>query len=364
MRIGRHALTVAGVLLALLLAYAVAGSGGPTAAQPVGPQVTTLAGSGATGVVDGPAATAQFDYPVGLAVDGAGVAYVVDGNRIRRVSPSGAVLSLAGGEEAGFVDGPAADARFSSPRGIAVDQAGTLYIADRDNHRIRTLSPQGLVATLAGSGTPGFADGPGKQAQFNEPHDVAVDAAGTVYVLDTFNYRIRRISLAGVVSTLAGGGEVGPDQGDFADGPAAVARFAFATGIAVDAAGTVYVADTYNARIRAVAPSGEVRTVAGTGEDGGADGPADQAQFSDPAALAVDGMGQLYVVDKSNRLRLISPTGQVTTLAGSGARGFADGPAGAAQFDEPAGVAVGATGTVYIADTGNRRIRLLLPAAQ
>lgn len=353
------------VIMTALVLVATAGAPGRrpvTASQVGGARVVTLAGSGEVGVVDGPGVTAQFAYPVGIAVDAAGFAYVVDEDGIRRVSATGEVTTLAGTGEPGFADGPAATARFQGPQGIAVDRGGTLYIADTGNHRIRVLTPQGMVTTLAGTGIPGYADGPGGQAQFNEPHDVAVGTDGTVYVLDTFNYRIRRISPDGIVSTLAGGGEVGPDQGDYVDGPAAVARFTYATGIAVDAAGTVYVADSYNARIRAVSPTGEVSTVAGSGEDGDADGPADRAQFSDPAAIAVDGSGTLYVVDKSNRVRRITPDGQVTTLAGSGVQGFADGPAALAQFDEPRGVAVGADGRVYIADTGNRRIRLVLPS--
>jgi sugar lactone lactonase YvrE len=347
----------------LLLAVGVAPGGGTRAdAQVPGPQVATLAGSGEDGVQDGPGRTAQFAAPVGIAVDGAGAAYVVDGDRVRRVSPTGEVLTVAGAEEPGFADGPAAAARFSGPRGIAVDRGGTAYIADTGNHRIRTLSPQGVVATLAGSGAPGLADGPGGQAQFNEPHAVAVDPAGVVYVLDTLNYRIRRIGSGGVVSTLAGGGDTGPDSGGYADGPGGTARFAFATGLAVDVASTVYVADTYNARIRAVSADGAVRTVAGSGEDGAADGPADVAQFSDPAAVAVDGFGTLYVADLNNRIRAIAADGAVRTVAGTGEGGFADGPGGAAQFDEPRGVAVDAAGVVYIADTGNRRIRRLSPS--
>lgn len=356
-RVGKLAV----VVLVLLVVTGDRGSRGDAAGQASSAQVITLAGSGEAGVVDGASGTAQFAQPVGIAADSAGIVYVVDADRIRRVTPTGEVLTIAGSEEPGFADGPAATARFRSPKGIAVDRAGTLYIADRGNHRIRTLSPQGVVATLAGTGTPGFADGPGDQAQFNEPHDVAIDGAGTVYVLDTFNYRVRRISPEGVVSTLAGGGDMGPDNGDYADGPATDARFSYATGLTVDAAGTVYVADSYNARIRAVSPNGDVRTVAGSGEDGGADGPAALAQFSDPTGVAVDGAGNLYVVDKSNRIRRIAAGGDVTTVAGSGVQGFADGPAEAAQFDQPAGVAVDAAGAVYIADTGNRRIRILLP---
>lgn len=358
----------AGAALVLLVAVAVAAgllrqNGEATPSEPPPPpvyaaraeaaRVVTLAGSGAAGVVDGPGLDARFVSPVGVAVDGGGTLYVVDEGRIRRVSPAGEVVTLAGSDEAGFADGPVASARFSSPKGIAVDGAGTLYIADRDNHRIRVLSRDGVVRTLAGTGLPGLADGPGDGAQFNEPYDVAVDAAGTVYVADALNNRIRRISPQGVVTTLAGGGE----SGDHADGPGALARFSFPSGLTVDAVGTVYVADTYNARIRAVSAGGNVRTVAGSGEDGTADGPAALAEFSDPSAVAVDGSGNLYVLDESNRIRLISPGGEVRTLAGSGEHGFTDAPATEARFDMPEGIAATVDGTVYVADTGNRRIR-------
>jgi sugar lactone lactonase YvrE len=346
----------------LVAAGGAAGRWTLTAAQAPSAQVMTLAGSGEAGTDDGPATAARFGYPAGIAVDEAGAVYVADEDDIRRVSPTGEVSTLAGTGAPGYADGPAATAQFRGPQGIAVDRAGMVYIADTGNHRIRTLSPQGVVGTLAGTGAPGYVDGPGGQAQFNGPHDIAVGADGTVYVLDTFNYRVRRISPDGTVSTMAGGGEVGPDQGDYVDGPATVARFTYATGIAVDASGTVYVADSYNARIRAVSPTGEVWTIAGSGGDGVEDGPAQLAQFSDPAALAVDGSGTLYVVDESNRVRRITPDGQVTTLAGSGAQGFADGPAELAQFDMPQGIAVGIDGRVYVADTGNLRIRLVQPA--
>jgi sugar lactone lactonase YvrE len=363
MRATRRCGKLAGVVLVLLAATWSSGSSVRATAALQGAQVMTLAGSGEVGFSDGTGGSARFAYPAGIAVDAAGVAYVVDGNRIRRVSATGDVRTLAGTEEAGFADGPAAAARFDSPQGIAVDATGTLYIADRSNHRIRTLSPRGVVATLAGSGTPGLADGPGDTAQFNEPYDVAVDTAGVVYVADALNHRIRRINPQGVVTTLAGGADAGEDAGGYADGPATVARFSYPTGLAVDATGIVYVADTYNARIRAVSPQGVVRTVAGPGEDGGVDGPAALASFSDPAAIAVAGSGNLYVLDKSNRVRLISTRGEVTSLAGSGEQGFADGFAETAQFDQASGIAVSAAGTVYVADTGNLRIRIVLPPA-
>jgi sugar lactone lactonase YvrE len=355
--------TPAILMLVLAITTFARGAGTSVDAHAAGTRVETLAGGDEPGDADGQGMVARFNSPAGIAVDGAGVAFVVDGNRVRRVSLTGEVLTIAGSVEPGFADGPAATARFNGPQGIAVDTSGTLYVADSGNHRIRVLSPQGDVMTLAGSGSPGLADGPGAQAQFNSPYDVAVDRAGTVYVADTLNYRIRRIAPDGTVTTLAGGGPVGEGEGDYADGPGDAARFAFATGIAVDEAGTVYVADTYNARIRAISPAGEVTTIAGSGEDGGTDGPAALARFSDPAAVAVDGSGTLYVVDKSNRIRMIAAGGDVSTLAGGGEQGFADGPAATSEFNAPEGVAVGANGDVYIADAGNYRIRVVTGSA-
>jgi sugar lactone lactonase YvrE len=316
--------------------------------------VTTLAGTSSAGLRDGPGDRAEFPGPVDVAVDNAGMVYVVDATWIRRISPAGVVTTLAGSEKEGFVDGPSASARFDNPRGIAVDGAGTLYIADGNNHRIRTISPDGLVRTLAGNGTPGFADGPGGQAQFNYPSDVAVDAAGIVFVADALNNRIRRIARDSTVTTLAGDG-----AGKDLDAPGQPALFSFPRGVAVDVDGTVYVADSYNARIRAISPSGDVRTVAGSSENNDADGPAKEASFRDPFALAVDRSGNLYVLDKSSRVRLITSDGKVTTLAGSADTGAENGAGNDAQFDQPMGIAVGADGKVYIADTENHKIRLL-----
>lgn len=321
-------------------------------------QVMTLAGSGGDGGADGQGVTAQLSDPAGIAVDRAGTVYFVDGARIRRVSPGGEVITLAGSVETGFVNGVAISARFNTPRGIAVDRGGTLYIADQYNHSIRTLSPDGVVRTLAGTGAEGYADGPGSAAQFNLPHGVAVGADGTVYVADTGNNRIRKISAAGVVSTLAGGGT----DSNVLDGPGAQAQFANPNGVAVDSAGTVYVADSYNARIRAISREGVVRTLAGSGEDGSEDGPVATAQFSDPVSVAVDAAGNVYVLDMSERVRQVTADGQVRTLAGAGAAGYADGPGAEARFNGPVGIAVAEDGRVYIADTGNRRIRVVVPA--
>ena len=317
--------------------------------------VTTLAGSGAYGYADGTGTSAQFSYPSGVAVDGAGNVYVGDtyNQRIRKISPLGVVSTLAGSGTPGYADGPGTSAQFADPFGVAVDGAGNVYVADTDNQRIRKISPLGVVTTLVGSGTPGYADGTGTSAQFNRPRGVAVDGAGNVYVGDTYNHRIRKISPTGVVSTLAGSGTLG-----YADGPGTSAQFKYPYSVAVDGIGNVYVADPYDHRIRKISPTGVVSTLAGSGTLGYADGAGAAAQFSYPFGVAVDGAGNVYVGDPYNHsIRKISPLGVVSTLAGSGTPGYADGAGAAAQFSFPLGVAVDGAGNVYVGDHYNHRIR-------
>ena len=208
--------------------------------------VSTLAGSD-YGFADGTGAAAQFSNPSGVAVDASGMVYVADqaNNRIRKITPAGVVSTLAGSSY-GFANGTGTAAQFADPLSVAVDAAGMVYVADSGNNRIRKITPAGVVSTLAGSGY-GFANGTGTAAQFANPFGVAVDATGTVYVADMYNHRIRKITPAGVVSTLAGSGVDG-----FANGTGTAAQFAFPRGVAVDAAGTVYVADGNNNRIRKI----------------------------------------------------------------------------------------------------------------
>ena len=317
--------------------------------------VTTLAGSSTAGFADGTGSAAQFDAPKAVAVDSSGTVYVADwGNvRIRKITPAGAVTTLAGSSTAGFADGTGSAAQFNSLYGITVDTAGTVYVADGYNHRIRKITPAGVVTTLAGSSTPGFADGTGGAAQFNAPFGVSVDASGTVYVADTSNHRIRKITPAGVVTTLAGFGTLG-----FADGTGSAAQFNSPFGVSVDASGTVYVADTNNNRIRKITPAGVVTTLAGSGTPGFADGTGSAAQFYAPNGITVDTAGTVYVADSYNHsIRKITPAGVVTTLTGSAIPGFADGTGSAAQFRYPRGITVDTAGTVYVADSSNYRIR-------
>ncbi|PJJ60346.1 NHL repeat-containing protein [Hymenobacter chitinivorans] len=313
---------------------------------------TTLAGS-SQGFVDGPVATAKFDNPTGITVDARGVVYVsdTDNHAIRLISPAGIVSTLAGNGSAGNVDATGAAARFSSPVGIAVDAQGTVYVADQNNHKIRMITPGGVVSTLAGTGTAGAADGPAASAQFSSPSGVAVAPDGTVYVADKGNHKIRQIR-NGQVTTLAGTGTAGR-----VDGAPGTAQFNQPTGIALDGGGTLYIADQGSFTVR-ILRGGQVATLAGSGLNGDLDGPAGSARFRSPTGVAVDARGNVYVADMLNqKIRLISPDGQVSTFAGSGGAGATNGTGPQITFYLPFSVAVDARGTVYVAEDGTFILR-------
>lgn len=270
------------------------------------------------------------------------------------------VSTFAGSGAAGFNNATGTSAQFNSPTGTAVDAAGNIYVADKLNHRIRKITSAGVVTTLAGSGVAGFNNATGTAAQFDQPNGVAVDGAGNVYVADAGNHRIRKITSVGVVTTLSGSG-----MGGFNDGASgAVSQFNFPYSVALDGAGNVYVADFLNHRIRVVDPvSGAASTLAGSGTAGFMDATGAAAQFNFPTGVALDGAGNVYVADQlNNRIRRITSAGVVTTLAGSGTAGFANGTGISAQFSNPAGVALDGAGNVYVADQGNNRIRSITPA--
>ncbi|WP_195760084.1 putative Ig domain-containing protein [Flavobacterium sp. LC2016-23] len=316
---------------------------------------TTFAGSGETGDTDGSAVTASFDRPNGVAVDAAGNVYVADtyNHTIRKITPAGVVSTLAGSGTAGAADGNGVAASFNLPGGVAVDAAGNLYVADTSNNKIRKITSQGVVTTLAGSGAAGAANGTGTSASFKLPNGLAVDAYGTIYVADTGNHKIRKITPDGVVSTLAGSGSLG-----YADAYSTTAQFFSPYGVAVDALGVVYVADKNNNSIRKIALDGKVSTLAGNGTSGDVDAKGKLARFYYPKGVAVDALGTVYVADGDNyKIRQISPSGEVTTLAGSGLRGTADDNGAAASFYNPFAVALDAFGTVYVADTNINKIR-------
>jgi sugar lactone lactonase YvrE len=324
--------------------------------------VSTLAGNpGKPGSADGTGTTAQFNYPQGIAADAAGNVYVVDTDSytIRLISPTGLVTTLAGvAGSFGSTNGIGAAARFAAPQGIVADTAGNLYVADTGNNIIRKINASsGAVTTLAGTaGVTGSADSTGAAAQFNNPQSVAVDGAGNVYVTDTDNNTIRMITAGGVVSTLAGA----PGVAGVADGTGNLAQFDHPKGIVADAAGNVYVSDTNNATIRRITPGGVVTTMAGTAfVTGTADGLGSAAHFANPLGMALDAAGNLYVADFVNAtVRKISVTAAVTTLAGKAAvAGDIDATGSAALFNSPQGTAVDAAGNILVADTGNNIIR-------
>ena len=333
--------------------------------------VTTLAGKAGrdtTGSADGTGTAAEFYLPQGVAVDSAGNAYVADTSNqtIRKVTPGGAVTTLAGNASitdtyghalGGFADGTGTAARFDHPTGVAVDRAGTIYVADIANHLIRKVSAAGVVTTLAGKpGTyGGYADGTGSTAQFNAPASVAVDRAGNIYVADFYNQTIRKVSAAGVVTTLAGSAGVS----GHADGTGSAALFYGPTGVAVDRAGNVFVADNSSLTIRKVSVAGVVTTFAGNpGIPGSADGTGSAARFAGPTSVAVDNAGNVYVTDTDNQtIRKISKTKVVTTIGGAvGIISGTDGVGSAANFNSPHGIAVDDAGILYVADSENNRL--------
>jgi sugar lactone lactonase YvrE len=314
--------------------------------------VSTIAGFGIKGFNDTLAPEAVFEGPSDVAVDSQGNVYVADYLRIRKVSARGIVSTLAGSGKHGFVDGAAAEARFESIGNLALDADGNIYVADENNNCIRKITATGVVSTLAGR-VQGFADGAGAAAQFYLPNDVAADKEGNVYVADTFNNRIRKISPPDIVSTFAGSGNPG-----FADGPGVTAEFDKPQSVAVDKNGNVYVADLNNRRIRVITPSGAVSTLAGSDAYGFADGRGSEARFYDPTGLAVDDDGNVYLCDQYNhRVRRITKDGVVSTVAGARGNGFADGPGSQAMFKSARGVAADSNGNLYVADSGNYRIR-------
>lgn len=338
----------------------VADNANNTIRKIVGRTVTTLAGRALErGSDDG--AMARFASPAGIAVDAAGVVYVVDGTQALRTIAAGVVATRAGARShLGSADGVGAAARFDVPIGVAADRAGTVYVADSINNTVRKVTPDGTVTTLAGSAhQQGSDDGTGAAARFDALSGIAVDALGNAYVNDLLDNTIRKITPAGVVTTFAGlAGQRGST-----DGPGAAARFDGPLGVAVDGARNVYVADGLNHTIRKITPDGVVSTLAGTaGMRGDADGTGAAARFSTPIGLCVDGAGNVYIADTDNHaVRKITSAGVVTTLAGGPTIGSSDGVGAAARFNFPVGVAVDPTGNVYVADTLNNNLRKIAP---
>jgi uncharacterized protein (TIGR03437 family) len=328
-----------------------------------GGTISTLAGTGTAGAAGdgGPAAAAQLFNPGGIAVDSGGNLHISEiGNaRIRVVASAGTISTLVGG----FLGdgGPGIRGYLNQPGGVVRDNAGNTWVSDTNNHRVRKIAADGTITTVAGTGSPGFSGdgGSATAAALNSPHGLALDASGNLYIVDTNNYRIRKVAGSGTISTFAGSGLCCGHTGD--GGPAASAQIGIDYGIAMDASGNLYIADASNSVVRKVAASGTISTVAGNGTYGytGDGGPATSAEFRDPYGVAVDSGGNLYIADTFNyRVRVVSAAdGTVKTIAGNGTCCYdGDGPA-TSVWMESYGVAVDASGNVYTAEYGVNRVR-------
>src|SRR5438093_1444496 len=386
--------------------------------------LSLIAGTGTSGFSGdgGLAVSARLSYPGNLVVDGGGNLYIADwGNdRIRKVNTEGIISPMSGKWKEGFEGdgGAASSASLNGPRGVAVDPAGNVYIADRGNSRIRKVDTVGLISTIAGNGTSGFSgDGGLATAASFDAWSLAVDVSGNLYITDARNHRVRKVNTAGIISTVAGdggdifGGDGGPatatsvlpvdifvdpggnlyladasyrvrkvngdgiittiacngTSGFTGDGGPATAASCAPYRVARDSAGNLYVADGSSRRIRKVSAAGIITTVAGRGNDqfSGDGGPAPLAELIQPLDVAVDPAGNVYIADEgSNRIRKVNTAGTISTIAGNGKDGFNGdgGPATSASLNAPRGIAVDAAGNVYIVDAGNLRIRKVNPA--
>ena len=328
-------------------------------------QVTLLAGTApSAGSTDGTTTTALFNSPAGIAVDGSGVLFLADsGNSTLRKIATGSVTTFAGtAGRSSSVDGTGSEARFDDPYALAVDSAGNVFVADASDHTIRKVSTSGVVTTVAGkAGSFGAVDGAGTAARFRGPLGVAVDADGVVYVADTGNHTVRKITSAGVVSTLAG---LAGSSGSL-DGTGTAARLSSPYGVTVDNARNIYVMESTGV-VRKISPDGAVTSLAGqNGSTGLVDGTGSAARFTVPFDIAADTGGRLLVSDHGNHaVRAVTATGAVTTLAGSGQPGYTNATGSAATFKFPSGIAVDAQGNVFLADTDNQVIRLITSSGQ
>ena len=321
-----------------------------------GVEVSTLAGSGVKGYKDDNPKIAMFNGPRGLVVYGGSVLVADRANSvIRKIGAGGLVSTLAGNGKPGYQDGFGKLTAFNRPEGVAVDQAGNIYVADTGNHRIRRITPQGAVLTFAGSGQAGFLNGGSSTARFYTPRGIAVTPLGAAFVADTNTHRIRKVSPDGTVSTLAGSGVA-----TSSDGKGTKAAINRPNAITIASNGDLYFLESSpSSRVRRVTQDGVVTTIAGSG-DGVFDGPAKVAKFHNPQGIAVDTGGNIFVADTSNhRVRKISSSLFVSTLIGFAGAGFKDGGPGAAKFKDPVGITVDAFGTLYIGDYGNQRVRLV-----
>ncbi|OLZ64762.1 hypothetical protein AV521_34400 [Streptomyces sp. IMTB 2501] len=343
-----------------------------TGGEDSAPPIRTVAGTGVAGFKgdNEQAVTAQLNGPCGIAVDSTGTLYFSDGNnhRVRKITADGKISTVAGtGTPGSSGDGSLATAaQLRDPREVAVDSAGAVYIADTGNHRIRKITADGKISTVAGTGTPGSSgDGvSATAAQLNSPFGLVVDSTGTLYFSEYNNHRVRKITADGKISTVAGTGTRG-SSGD--GGPAVSAQLNCPREVAVDSRGVLYISDYNNHRIRKITADGKISTVAGTNAPGSSgDGSlATAAQLNGPSGVAVDSTGVLYISDYNNhRIRKITADGKISTVAGTNAPGSSGdgGPAASAQLNGPVGLAVDCVDTLYIAEWVNNRVRKVASA--
>jgi DNA-binding CsgD family transcriptional regulator/sugar lactone lactonase YvrE len=340
-------------------------------AQP-GQTIVSLAGTGTAGFSGdgGPARQAALREPNGIALDADGGVYVAAEGRIRHIGRDGVISTVAGAGGLGSSEdgGAATIADLDTGgkwgnTGLAVDRDGAIYVPDGRHHRVRKVTGDGIITTIAGTGRAGGSGdgGPARAAQLDLPRGVAIDSRGVVFIAEAGGHRVRRVDPGGIISTYAGTGDPGA-AGD--GGPAVAAQLNGPEALALDRAGNLFIADTLNNRIRRVALDGTITTVAGSGAFGfaGDGGPATRARLGLPRGLASDPRGHIYIADSdNNRIRRVDAAGIITTVAGTGRAGYSgDGQSPLrAQLDEPDGVAVDGRGRVYIADAGNHRVRIL-----
>jgi len=337
--------------------------------------ITTVAGNGTVGNGgDGGAAVgAQLYFPSAVAADAGGNIYIADtvNHRVRKVTPAGLILPFAGSGMLGSNGdgGAATDAAMNLPQGVAVDGGGNVYISDTGNNRIRKVAPDGKITTVAGNGLEGFAGdgGPATQAELSQPLQIAVDAAGNLYFADSGNLRVRKVTVStGVITTLAGDGRIG-NEGN--GGQATKAQFILPYGVTVDRNGVVYILDAYDNHVRRIAPDGIITNYVGTGDFGysGDGGPATSAEIDPLSYITTDADGNLYIADLFNQVirKVTAATGIITTVVGNNVRGFGgDGAAPlSAQLNNPTDVAFDRAGNMYIADYSNQRIRKVFNAS-
>ncbi|HMJ67463.1 MAG TPA: IPT/TIG domain-containing protein [Cyclobacteriaceae bacterium] len=318
--------------------------------------VSDLAGSGVNGSGNGTGTSASFSNMTNIAIDSVGNVYMADelNHLIRKITPSGVATTIAGTSQ-GYADGPVATAMFDNPVAIAVDATGNIYVADSFNNMIRKISTSGMVTTIAGTKSGGANNGTGTDASFNNPHGVCVDNTGNLFIADNLNNMIRKITPAGVVTTFAGDGTPGS-----VNGTGTAARLYNPWGLTIDKNNNLYIADTFGNKIRKITPAGVVTTLAGADFAGSVDGQGSAARFDRPTGVSADHKGNVFVADHfGSTVRMITSTGLVTTIAGApSATAYVNGPGELARFFNPYSVTTNAAGTiVYVADQGNRRVR-------